>query len=274
MGRCTATLISPALELSAAHCGDEMTEVVLNATDWKASGETIRIANTVIYNEWESTYDVALLFLEEASSVTPRIIARDCIIKRYLADDADVAIVGYGATDKHAKQVGSVLMEAFTTVTDHDCDDSYLGCNSAVSPGGELIAGGDGIDSCPGDSGGPLYLLTPEGDFLVGVTSRATNIGTTSCGDGGIYVRPAADVRRGAECSEVVCSESSCSGWRPAVVNSAPPSSANPIQHIQWLGIRLDIGELGSRRDGTRISRFRGSSPSGPRMSIGGHAKP
>jgi len=59
-----------------------------------------------------------------------------------------------------------------------------------VSPGGELAAGGMGIDSCNGDSGGPLYLLTDYGTFLVGVTSRGYTTSTKPCGDGGIYVRP------------------------------------------------------------------------------------
>ena len=38
-------------------------------------------------------------------------------------------------------------------------------------PDGELGAGGMGIDTCPGDSGGPLYLPTDFGTFLAGVTS-------------------------------------------------------------------------------------------------------
>ena len=39
-------------------------------------------------------------------------------------------------------------------------------------PGGELIAGGGGIDSCAGDSGGPLYLHTEVGSYLVGLAVR------------------------------------------------------------------------------------------------------
>nr|MBA2544670.1 hypothetical protein [Deltaproteobacteria bacterium] len=34
------------------------------------------------------------------------------------------------------------------------------------------------------------YLLTPYGDFLVGVTSRAYGDATVACGEGGIYGRP------------------------------------------------------------------------------------
>ena len=73
---------------------------------------------------------------------------------------------------------------------------TFAGCNGAVSPGGELGAGGNGVDACFGDSGGPLYLLSDRGDYVVGVTSRAY-AGVPwnyPCRDGGIYTRPDAVV--------------------------------------------------------------------------------
>jgi len=209
---CTGTLIAPTLALTAGHCAGSLTEVVLDTTDLREDGETLRIADTIAYSQWQNTYDVSLLILEEAATTTPRIIARDCIADRYLADGAEVAIVGYGATDKWGSRYGTTLMEATTTIVDADCDDPRLGCMPAVSPGGELVAGGDGIDSCSGDSGGPLYLLTSEGDFLVGVTSRATNTATTPCGDGGIYVRPDALIDWIEEMSGVELEAPSCDG--------------------------------------------------------------
>jgi hypothetical protein len=47
-----------------------------------------------------------------------------------------------------------------------------------------------GIDTCPGDSGGPLYLMTSYGPILAGVTSRGYDNSPVACSDGGIYVRP------------------------------------------------------------------------------------
>src|SRR5260370_33086108 len=64
------------------------------------------------------------------------------------------------------------------------------GCHVSVKPGGELGAGGMGIDTCPGDSGGPLYLLTDYGSLLAGVTSRSYDNASVACGEGGIYERP------------------------------------------------------------------------------------
>ena len=47
-----------------------------------------------------------------------------------------------------------------------------------------------GIDTCPGDSGGPMYLLTEYGTFLAGVTSRSYDNSQFACSEGGIYGRP------------------------------------------------------------------------------------
>ena len=53
-------------------------------------------------------------------------------------------------------------------------------------------AGGNGVDACFGDSGGPLYLKTDDGYVVVGITSRAYAgvPGDRPCAYGGIYVRP------------------------------------------------------------------------------------
>ena len=42
-------------------------------------------------------------------------------------------------------------------------------------------------DSCYGDSGGPLYVPTEEGNFLVGLVSRGRSDVKRDCGDGGVY---------------------------------------------------------------------------------------
>src|SRR5205823_13940146 len=56
-------------------------------------------------------------------------------------------------------------------------------------PGGELVAGGAGTDSCFGDSGGPVYLDTPRGAVVIAAVSRGVDNAATPCGGGGIYVR-------------------------------------------------------------------------------------
>jgi MYXO-CTERM domain-containing protein len=186
---CTGTLIAPDLVLTAGHCIGGVSRVKLGEVDLTSpAGEEIVVAREVEHPDSFSTYDVGLLILEEPSSYTPRVVATGCVLERYAVNGAEVEIVGWGAIDQEGSQETDVLMEARSSITDIDCTGGR-GCNTAVVPAGELGAGGNSVDSCFGDSGGPLYLLTDIGEYLIGITSRGYDDATRPCGEGGIYVR-------------------------------------------------------------------------------------
>ncbi|MBW1879156.1 MAG: trypsin-like serine protease [Deltaproteobacteria bacterium] len=194
---CTGVLVAPDVVLTAGHCteGVSVTHVILDTNDWyRTEGEVVRVQRAVAHPQWWSSYDIAVLVLQDDAETVPRAIAQGCVLDDYLADSAPVAIVGYGAIDVWGNQYTTELREAFTTVVDHDCTEINTGCEPNVSPGGEIGAGGGGIDACFGDSGGPLYLITEVGDYLVGTTSRGFTTGDKPCEDGGIYIRPDAVV--------------------------------------------------------------------------------
>jgi len=186
---CTGTLVAPDLVLSAGHCGQGIDSVHLGSSNLvNDPGEVFAVVESWVHPDFYATLDVALYRLEAEASTEPVPLLRDCLVD-HLVDDAEAWIVGYGATDTYASERPLALHEAQVPIVDADCDNLGRGCNSEVSPGGELIAGGEGVDSCSGDSGGPLFLDTPDGVLLTGITSRAAVPVRVPCGDGGIYAR-------------------------------------------------------------------------------------
>lgn len=185
---CSGVLIASRWVLTAGHCTHGNTHVQLKHRD-----ESHGVIDTITYPDWQSTLDIGLLHLNSEASVPPPPIAFGCG-SQYIVDGAEVQIVGYGATSPDGSRFNVELREATTEIVDADCSDEGWSC---FMPGQELIAGHPGVDTCPGDSGGPLYVLSEVGPLLAGVTSRAANPGAAPSGGveepcgtvPGLYVR-------------------------------------------------------------------------------------
>lgn len=188
---CTGTLIAPTVVITAQHCVSiNPSAVVIGTTSLArpSEGEVIPVTKAVGYPNGFRTFDVAVLVLQRPSTKTPRKIASGWASVD-IKDNAMATVVGYGAIDRDSTMYIDQLQEATLPITDADCSDS-TGCNTGARPAGELGAGGMGVDTCEGDSGGPLYITSDLGTFLAGVTSRGYDDNVYTCSEGGIYARP------------------------------------------------------------------------------------
>lgn len=187
---CSGTLIAEDLVLTAAHCvADGVTPQVRVDTLDGYSGPTTEVARVHIHPAWETTFDAAVLELQTpVRGVAPRPLVPGCA-RSELVDGARVTVAGFGIRGLDFDAPDGDLYAADLQIASLECPTNE-GCNAQVRPDGELIAAGRvGVDSCYGDSGGPLYLRSSYGSFLAGVVSRATYTATADCGEGGIYVR-------------------------------------------------------------------------------------
>lgn len=189
-GACTGTLIAPDVVVTAGHCVDAgPVEVIVDTIDYaEGLGERIPVAESHAYPEWYRTYDVGVLVLARPAKPAARTIALTCTANSALKRDAEVAIVGFGATTAWGDEPNSRLREATIRITDPTCTLDPA-CQAKVAPTGEFAAGGSGKDSCFGDSGGPVFASTPAGPALLGIVSRGLALSNAPCGGGGVYVR-------------------------------------------------------------------------------------
>lgn len=221
---CTGVLVAPDLVLTAGHCGFGIASVEFGSTRL-GEGQQVEVIENIVHPDYFTTLDAAILVLEQPITAPVAALVRDCEADNKLVDGALATIVGFGAIDEWASEWTEQLNEADTEITDAVCENTAVGCNEEVSPGGELIAGGNGIDSCTGDSGGPLYVPGDDGvPLLAAITSRATIPAPTPCGNGGIYVR--ADVL-----AEWIESERGIALPRPDCegINRTPTATAAPL---------------------------------------------
>ena len=192
---CGGALIDSLWVMTAAHCVDGKTPsslfVYADSYDLNGGGTSITVSAIFMHEQYNSSTienDIALLQLNSPASSEP--------IRYATPDDAalfaagtDAIVTGWGDTDPtNQNNYPSILQEAVVPVV------SDAGCTAAygvwyVNP--EMLCAGydeGGIDSCFGDSGGPLAVDAGDGSLLhIGIVSWG--VACAQAGFPGVYAR-------------------------------------------------------------------------------------
>lgn len=206
---CGGTLISNRYVVTAAHCVDkaairsvgELVSVVLGEYDTRNETDcidmlgiqscadppvVISVENVIIHPNWNKKppatidHDIALIRLAEAVKFT-QYVRPICLptSTTLFKEDERLTVAGWGQTE--TQRTSPVKLKAALPVKNKEqCASTYKIAKRLIVGEGEFCVGGEeGIDSCSGDSGGPLmYSSQVNGEsiwYLAGVVSFGPN---------------------------------------------------------------------------------------------------
>lgn len=200
---CGGSLIAKNKILTAAHCvrnkkAEDIRVLVGRSKLSGTGGQTRDVAGISIHPYFRlSTFenDVAILTLSsDITNITPVSVVNDADLTSWQPGSTSGIIAGWGVTTESSDSASDNLMKASVPIkSDVVCEQtmSPLFKRSTMMCAGVLSSSDtveDGVDTCFGDSGGPLLVLKNGAYKVAGITS----FGVGGCAEAktyGIYSR-------------------------------------------------------------------------------------